>query len=226
MDRLEKSNFIRPLSRTGARSEGRLLLLALEYAGLFFGLPAVLWFGVVRLPQMTLLYVLTAVALIALVWDRSFDRRSLYSLAPLRKEALPLLFRFALAAGFMTVIMGVLHPDELFLFATNRPQVLGRILIMYSLMSALPQEIIYRAYFFNRFAPLFPGRWLFAANVVAFAALHVIYLNWLAVVLTIPAGCIFAQTYQRTRSLPIVALEHALYGCWIFTVGLGPYFVG
>ena len=224
MDRLEKVDF-RLLSGRLAPSEGRLLLLALEYAVLFFGLPAVLWFGVLRLPQMTLLYIFTAVALAALVWDRHFDRRGLYSLAAWRKEALPLLFRFAIAAGVMTLVMALRHADELFLFATSRPQVLGRILIMYALMSALPQEIIYRAYFFNRYAPLFPGRWLLVANVAAFVALHVIYLNWLAVVLTIPAGIIFAQTYQRTRSLPLVALEHALYGGWIFTVGLGIYFV-
>ena len=36
----------------------------------------------------------------------------------------------------------------------------------------------------------------------------------------------FATTYQRYRSLALVCLEHAIYGCLIFTLGLGWYFYG
>ena len=35
---------------------------------------------------------------------------------------------------------------------------------------------------------------------------------------------LFAVTYHQTQSLLMTSVEHSLYGCLIFTVGLGPYF--
>jgi hypothetical protein len=42
--------------------------------------------------------------------------------------------------------------------------------------------------------------------------------------LTLIGGWFFAETYARTRSMRLVWLEHALYGCLVFTIGLGDYF--
>ena len=50
-------------------------------------------------------------------------------------------------------------------------------------------------------------------------------MNELAVVLTLVGGWLFARTYLRTRSLLATAVEHAAYGCLLFTVGLGRWFV-
>ena len=33
----------------------------------------------------------------------------------------------------------------------------------------------------------------------------------------------FARTWRRTDALLVVAFEHALYGAWVFTVGLGDF---
>jgi len=35
---------------------------------------------------------------------------------------------------------------------------------------------------------------------------------------------LFAARYAETGSLATSSFEHALYGCWLFTVGLGQYF--
>jgi membrane protease YdiL (CAAX protease family) len=43
-------------------------------------------------------------------------------------------------------------------------------------------------------------------------------------VLTFVAGLLFAWRYQATGSLLVSSMEHALYGCYIFTVGLGELF--
>jgi membrane protease YdiL (CAAX protease family) len=43
-------------------------------------------------------------------------------------------------------------------------------------------------------------------------------------VLTFVAGLLFAWRYQTTGSLLVTCIEHALYGCFIFTVGLGGLF--
>jgi len=37
-------------------------------------------------------------------------------------------------------------------------------------------------------------------------------------------GGLFTQNYVRYRSLKWVVIEHAAYGCAVFTVGLGQYF--
>jgi len=39
--------------------------------------------------------------------------------------------------------------------------------------------------------------------------------------LTFIGGVLFAYTYQKTKSTALVAIEHAVYGNWLFTVGMG-----
>jgi len=62
------------------------------------------------------------------------------------------------------------------------------------------------------------------ANAVAFSVGHVVFHNWPAVALTLLGGWLFANTYERTSSLRLVAVEHALYGCAVFTIGYGAFF--
>jgi hypothetical protein len=61
-------------------------------------------------------------------------------------------------------------------------------------------------------------------NAVAFAWMHVVFDNYIAVGLSMLGGLLFARTYQLTGSLRLVCLEHALYGCLIFTLGAGHLF--
>lgn len=62
------------------------------------------------------------------------------------------------------------------------------------------------------------------ASAAAFAFMHIVFRNPVAVVYTFAGGVLFARRYYRSGSLLVSSLEHALYGCWMFTVGLGPYF--
>jgi len=88
-----------------------------------------------------------------------------------------------------------------------------------------PQGLLYRAFFFERYQTLFPGKWeMIVASAVAFAFMHIIFRNSLAVALTFAGGLLFAVRYAETGSLATSSFEHALYGCWLFTVGLGQYF--
>ena len=34
-------------------------------------------------------------------------------------------------------------------------------------------------------------------------------------------GLLFAFTYSKTKSTLFVLIEHTLYGCWLYTVGMG-----
>ena len=42
--------------------------------------------------------------------------------------------------------------------------------------------------------------------------------------LTLVGGLLFAYRYTKTGSLLTSCVEHALYGCFLFTVGLGRFF--
>jgi uncharacterized protein len=99
--------------------------------------------------------------------------------------------------------------------------------VLYPILSALPQEIIFCSFFFKRYEPFFKSdRAMIIASALIFAYAHVLFINWIAPFLSLIAGFIFAGTFARTRSLALVTIEHGLYGNFIFFVGLGWYFYG
>lgn len=61
-------------------------------------------------------------------------------------------------------------------------------------------------------------------SALAFAWAHTIIDNPVVYVATFFGGLMFAHTWLQSRSLLLVSAEHALYGFWLFTVGLGMYF--
>jgi uncharacterized protein len=61
-------------------------------------------------------------------------------------------------------------------------------------------------------------------SAVAFSFAHIIFRNPIAVGFTLIGGVLFAWRYAVTGSLLTSSFEHALYGCWMFTIGLGEYF--
>ena len=67
-------------------------------------------------------------------------------------------------------------------------------------------------------------RYLIHLSAIAFAFGHIIYFHPLSIVLTFFGGYLFSWTYFRTRSLLAVSFEHALYGCLLYTIGLGRFF--
>ncbi len=115
-------------------------------------------------------------------------------------------------------------PELLFSFVRTRPGLWALVMILYPVLSVYPQGIIYRSFLMHRYASLLPpGLASIVISAAAFAFMHIIFRNPLAVVLTFFGGLLFAWRYATTGSLFTSALEHALYGCWLFTIGLGQY---
>tara|TARA_A100001037_G_scaffold301767_1_gene331992 strand:- start:2858 stop:3214 length:357 start_codon:yes stop_codon:yes gene_type:complete len=109
----------------------------------------------------------------------------------------------------------------------NNPGLIWKILLFYPIFSALPQEFIFCKFFFHRYKCFFgEGALMVAMSAIAFCIAHILFFNWVAPILGLLAGIIFASTYLRTRSLAMVTLEHSLYGNAIFVMGLGWYFWG
>jgi len=142
-----------------------------------------------------------------------------------RAEIRRILWRFAFVSVFMLVAVWVWRPALLFAWPRQRPLLWLAVMVLYPLWSVYPQELLFRQWFFKRYALLFGDyKWLVLTSAVFFGWAHVVMQNGLAIGLSLAAGCLFAQTYRRTRSLALVCLEHALYGDLVFTIGLGSFF--
>lgn len=113
-----------------------------------------------------------------------------------------------------------LIPDDFLRFPRTRPMMWLTVMLLYPWLSALPQEVIYRRFFFRRFQPAAP----LAVNVLLFAWLHISYLNLPALLLSGLGGWILAHQWRRHNNLAAVAIEHALYGMIVFSIGLGRFF--
>ena len=197
----------------------------LELAALFGVVPALL---ALRARALSLPFLfLAAWVCLAVLWrDPTFQRDQLW-----RREQLwtwlrgPLALALA-ACTLLAVGLYLLEPRHLFELPRGAPWRWLLMMVLYPALSVVPQELVFRTYFFHRYGRLFGGPWAAtAASALAFSWAHVVLLNSLAVVLTLLGGWLFARTYLRTRSLLATALEHAAYGCLLFTVGLGRWFV-
>lgn len=98
-------------------------------------------------------------------------------------------------------------------------------LFLYPVASVLPQEIIYRVYFFHRYKKLVPEKYLLMlSNAIIFGLTHFIYGNWVAPIATFLVSWILIFNYFGSQSLLNVSLEHYFYGLVMFTIGFGFFF--
>lgn len=138
-----------------------------------------------------------------------------------------ILFRTVFGCCALTLLTVLVSPERLLSFPLGRPQLWMMVMIWYPIISVLPQEIIYRSLFFHRYAQLFKKQNAqILASAIAFGWGHIMFLNWVAVILCTIGGILFSHSYVRHRSLATAWLEHSIYGCFLFTIGLGAYFYG
>lgn len=128
---------------------------------------------------------------------------------------------FAMLAGFTLCFL----PERWLAFPKAAPGLFLMVMGLYPLVSAWPQEFVFRRFYFARYEKIFPSpAALLHSNAAVFCLLHLMYDNWIALAFTLAGGYLFALTFRRTGSLAWVWLEHALYGQWIFAIGLGSFF--
>lgn len=180
-----------------------------------------------RLIFPVLLSTMTLVVFV-LMLDRSFDRSNLWAWRRARPELPRILAFFGINALLLLGLTAYLAfattqmPEGSFLgLPRHRPALLAVIWLAYPWFSAYPQEVTHRVFFWRRYEALMPRTALIAVNAVAFAWMHALFWNWIALAITFVGGLLFAWTYDRTRSGLAAGIEHALYGNWCFTIGLG-----
>lgn len=121
-----------------------------------------------------------------------------------------------------TLYVYLVDHKNLFVVIKSKPLFWLAILFIYSVFSVYPQELIYRTFFFQRYQSLFRSNTLFVfVNAAMFSLAHIFFRNILVSIFTFVGGLLFALTFKKTKSTLLVSIEHALYGCWLFTVGMG-----
>jgi membrane protease YdiL (CAAX protease family) len=132
------------------------------------------------------------------------------------------LIKFVIIAIITTGFVWFTDKESLFNVVLNKPLLWLAILLFYSIFSVYPQELLYRSFFFKRYKNLFKNETLFIlVNALIFSLAHLLFKNILVLFLTFLGGILFAITYKKTKSTLLVSIEHAIYGCWLFTVGMG-----
>jgi membrane protease YdiL (CAAX protease family) len=203
----------------------RLIPLALEFCLVFVGLPLLIYYRVLPDLPIPYLLVIALVAFLLLRQDPSFDSSRLRTWSNLRLQLAPLLLRDLLFLVLLGLGVRLFAPQLLFSLVKRAPVLWAAIMLLYPLLSVYPQEVLYRAFFFHRYQPLFGSGWtMLVASALAFGFVHIIFGNWLAIGMCVIGGFLFALTYQQSGSLLLACLDHALFGNFIFTIGLGQFF--
>ncbi|CAN5579032.1 hypothetical protein BH10PLA1_BH10PLA1_07550 [soil metagenome] len=201
-----------------------LILRAIEFAMLFLVLPVGLALWPRRLNPIPILLATAAAVLIVLLNDPSFDRESLTRFPDPVHNMLRIAAPLPIVAGLMIALLYWLAPQQLFKFVRRKPRTWAGVMVVYPLVSVIPQTVIYRVFFMYRYAPLFGNGWLMImAATVAFGLGHLIFRHPVPVLMTTVGGLIFALRYHATASAPLSAIEHAIYGDLAFTIGYSYY---
>ena len=156
--------------------------------------------------------------------DPTFPRRTLWNRRALPDHWKPIVTRFLILAPLILLVTWWLTPELLFRLPREKPLLYCMILFGYPWVSVLPQGVIYRAFFLHRYGPLFPRagtRFIVAA--FCFGFLHIIFENPVAIGVTLVGGWLFTRTHERSQSLFVSSVEHAMYGLWLMTSGWGAF---
>lgn len=199
-------------------------LLWLELVAVFIGLPLLLRSRLISIPAIPLLLLAATVAAIQLYrWGFRLTHLAFWPGA----RRLQLVFvRAALCCAAMGLCVWWFAPHRLFELITTNPGVWAVIVLLYPLLSVLPQELLFRTYFFHRYRSIFRDDMaMVLASALTFGFVHIIYGNWVSVGLSAIGGVLFSITYIQTGSLLAACVEHAIFGDFLFTIGLGGYFV-
>jgi len=197
--------------------------LAAEATALYLGVPLAI---AVLLPPRRMFLALALFSLLAiwLLWRTGgFDWRSLmrgWGRVPWAQAGLLALVTLAIG----TALLSALRPEGLFAMVRANPAFLGIVWVFYPILSALPQELIFRPLFFHRYGALLPpGPAALAINAAVFSFAHLMYWSPLVALLTFAGGLVFARAYV-TRGFPAAFVLHSVAGNVLFATGMGVWF--
>ena len=164
-------------------------------------------------------------AIIAFVYLRKKKYKFYSSLKVEQKKIKISFFRIILICTILFFLTYLFLPKIFIIFPCLDLKLWTLTMIFYPIFSAFPQELFFRAFFYERYSIIFNNKkFLILINALIFAIVHSVYLNFFVVILAFCGGIIFARNYYYNKSIFLVTIEHALIGNFMFSIGLGYYF--
>lgn len=191
-----------------------------EFIFLFILIPILFFMKII--PIYLLHVVLLLISLYSLIILKKFYKAEFFDKFKL-DDLKYILWRFSLVASFVILFTYVFFEEYFLIFMGEKIKYFLLVMIFYPLLSVIPQEFIFRKFFFKRYSSTFSVNYLLSINVFCFSWAHIFFNNYLVLLVTLLGGYLFAQTYTKTNSFSLVCLEHILYGNLLFTIGLGDY---
>jgi membrane protease YdiL (CAAX protease family) len=199
--------------------------LAVEFAALFVVAPVGLAVFLPPSAMFPALFAVTGAGLLLLHLTPGFHWRELFRGAGRigwgRVAALALV-----TASVGYGVVQATSPGSFLALPRRNPQLMLMIAVFYPLVSALPQEIVFRPLFFRRYGALLPegrvAQILMNAGVFSFA--HLMYWSWIVAAMTFAGGLAFAWSYRVRGNFPEAVVAHSIAGVILFALGLGIFF--
>lgn len=145
-----------------------------------------------------------------------------------RKQVKPRQFWYKVSLRWLIIAIATIlyvlsmDPNLLFKAILTRPILWIEMIFIYTFLSVIPQEFLYRIFYFQRYRFLFKNSTIFfLVNAFVFSIAHLMFQSFLVLGITFIGGYLFAYTYHKTKSMFWVSVEHLIYGGWLFTVGMG-----
>ena len=195
-------------------------LKKLEFFFIFFVLPSIIYFLDSTIIVFVALYLVFILSLVFLYLDKAFLFLSLKKKIDWRFIAIfTVLF---ICLGFIYILL--IDKSSLFILPKTDFKLWVIVMFVYPFLSVIPQEIIYRVFFFQRYFPKKDNLYfLILVNLIVFSYGHLVFNNVHAILITAIVSPILTFAYLKKSFLTCVVL-HSLGGQIIFTLGLGKYF--
>lgn len=201
------------------------ILSWLELIIVFIGLPLVV--SIYAFPRPILYSILAATCIYIILRNlRTIDWHAFWHLPRSQKIWLNVAGRTLILLLLSIIAMLILPNKGWFLLPQYNIWLWLAIMILYPIISVLPQEIIWRFHLLENTKNILPNRNLrIIVSAVLFGWVHIIFGTIFAVIATIYLGLQLAYAYyQGQKSFWVVWVEHSLAGQIAFTIGLGVYF--
>lgn len=171
------------------------------------------------------LFSVTAIGLLLLHLTMGFSWESVFERYDEVDIGLTITFIIATVISCF-LVMWFLQRDMLFVLIKERPMLLLFIAVLYPLLSALPQELVYRVLYFERYAEILPRdtKSSLLLNAALFALAHLMYWHAIPILMTFCGGLVFAYSYKLRLNFLEAWLLHSIAGIILFAFGMGAYF--
>ena len=122
---------------------------------------------------------------------------------------------------FLVVSMIALFGNDLFIYKLDFSKYffILFLLLFYLFFSVIPQELIFRFFFFHRYTNYFNKNELLLVNSLSFSLCHVIYFDVHIFLFSFFGNLLFTFNFMKHKSLLLVISEHFLIGQTLIILG-------